>query len=128
MQTPKPMTGSAQVGFECPQADCGTMVRMNISDIEAGECRGQCPGCHQIYEFDAEMTDKLVRLKNLIIAIRDAEKILGDCQVGVTVPAGEVKIPYALLLTRLNTLISLNVNGQKRDFHFWVEPATETFR
>ena len=37
---------------------------------------------------------------------RKAEDILGDSNVSVNVAGGEVKIPYALLLTRLNTLIT----------------------
>lgn len=128
MQVSETKKQGAHVGFECPENECGAMVRIDITDIESGACGGQCPDCHHFYKFDAEMTDKLIRLKNLILAIRDAEKILGDCQVGVTVPAGEIKIPYALLLSRLNTQITLNLNGQKRDFQFWIEPATQTFR
>lgn len=40
-----------------------------------------------------QLNTKLNKLKNLILALRDAEPILGDCNVAVTVPAGEVKIP-----------------------------------
>ena len=44
----------------------------------------------------------------LIGAIRNAEDILGDSVVSVNVAGGNVRVPYALLLTRLNTLITLN--------------------
>lgn len=128
MQNSHSRNEGAAVGFECPESACGAMVRIDITDIESGECTGQCPECSSIYSLDEEMTDKLIRLKRLVLAIRDAEKILGDCQVGVAVPAGEVKIPYALLISRLNTVISLNLNGAKRDFQFWIEPVSETFR
>ena len=54
---------------------------------------------------------------------------LGDCNVAVAVPAGEVKIPYSLLLTRMNTMITLNLGDQKVDFHLWIEPSSaDTFR
>ena len=43
-------------------------------------------------------------------------------------PCGRA-IPYALLLTRLNTLITLNYGGRSVDFHLRVEPSSpETFR
>ena len=65
----------------------------------------------------------------LVIALRNAEDILGDTSVSVNVAGGSVKLPYALLLTRLNTLISLEVGDEKMDFHLRVEPTSpETFR
>ena len=65
----------------------------------------------------------------LILAIRNSEDILGDSVVSVNVAGGEVRIPYALLLTRLNTMISLDIGGTKTDFHLWVEPSSpSTFR
>ena len=60
----------------------------------------------------------------LIEAIRNAEDILGNSNVSVNVISGEVKIPYSLLLTRLNTLITLELGGRKVDFHLWVEPTS----
>ena len=63
------------------------------------------------------------RLK-LIAAIRECEDILGDSVVSVNVAGGEVRVPYALLLTRLNTLITLEIAGRKIDFHLWVEPSS----
>ena len=81
------------------------------------------------YAFDEALKTKLNKLKNLILVLRDAESILGDCNVAVTVPAGEVKIPYALLLTRLNTMITLNLGEKKVDFHIRIEPTSaDTFR
>ena len=70
-----------------------------------------------------------MKLERLILAVREAEPILGDCNVAVAVPAGEVKIPYALLLTRMNTMITLNLGDRKVDFHLWIEPSSpDTFR
>ena len=68
-------------------------------------------------------------MMELVSAIRQAEDILGDSNVSVNVAGGEVRIPYALLLTRLNTLITLNYGDRKVDFHLWIEPSSpETFR
>ena len=79
--------------------------------------------------MDAALRDKLARMLKLVLALRDAEDILGDTNVSVNVAGGAVKIPYALLLTRLNTLFTLDYGDRKVDFHLWVAPTTpETFR
>jgi hypothetical protein len=68
-------------------------------------------------------------MMKLIEALRNSEDILCDSVVSVNVAGGEVRVPYALLLTRLNTLITLNLNDTPTDFHLWVEPSSpETFR
>ena len=68
------------------------------------------------------LPDKLERLRELIVAVMNAEDILGDINVAVTTGAGDVKIPYRLLLTRMNSIITLNVGDRKVDFHFRIEP------
>lgn len=119
----------AQVDFRCAQPGCGGVVEFQLAEITEDNFQSVCPECHHAYAFNQELTVKFRKLRDLIIAVRAAEDILGDCNVAVTVPGGEVKVPYALLLTRLNTMISLDVGDQKVDFHFWVEPASpETFR
>ncbi|HRU01137.1 MAG TPA: hypothetical protein P5239_05495, partial [Victivallales bacterium] len=99
--------------------------------IEAIEDNKQilCKNCHCPYEFDTNLKEKLEKLLKLIIAVREAESILGDVNVCVSTPGGTVKIPYPLLLTRLNTLITLEMNGKKVEFHLRIEPSSpETFK
>ena len=119
----------AQIDFHCFDPECDGIVKFNLADIAGREFQAVCPKCHRAYELDAALKDKLGRMLELITAIRKAEDILGDSNVSVNVAGGEVKIPYALLLTRLNTLITLEVGGRKVDFHLWIEPySTDTFR
>lgn len=119
----------AEVDFECLNPECKETVKFNLIDAANEHFLVICQHCHHSYEFDKDISDKLQKLRNLIIAIRKAEEILGDCNVAVTVPGGTVKIPYPLLLTRLNTMISLKMGGRKIDFHFRVEPSSpKTFR
>jgi hypothetical protein len=127
--SPVNLDSKAQVDFECMQPECKGIVNFNLIDVADENFNALCGECHSSYEFDDELRTKLNKLRNLIIAIRESEDILGDCNVSVTVPAGNVKIPYALLLTRLNTMIKLNVGGKEVDFHFRIEPASpDTFR
>ena len=123
----KPNGGGALLDFVCP--DCGGVVKFNLLELEQGDFQVMCPKCHRPYQFDDQLREKFMKLERLILAVRDAEPILGDCNVAVAVPAGEVKIPYALLLTRMNTMITLNLGDRKVDFHLWIEPSSpDTFR
>ena len=120
-------TSGAGLDFICPE--CGGVVKFNLMELEQADFQALCPKCHRPYQFDEPLREKFQKLQKLILAVREAEPILGDCNVAVAVPAGEVKVPYALLLTRLNTMITLNLNGRKVDFHLRIEPASsDTFR
>ena len=124
-----PAAPKAQFDFHCLADDCEGVVGFDINSIADPEFQAVCPVCHRAYALDDVLRDKLCRMMKLISAIRDSEDILGDSVVSVNVAGGEVRIPYALLLTRLNTLISLEIAGQKTDFHLWVEPSSpDTFR
>lgn len=122
-------TSGAQLDFICPEQDCGGVVKFNLMELSQDDFQAMCPKCHRPYVFDAALKEKFLKLRNLVLALRNAESIFGDCSVAVAVPGGEVKIPYALLLTRLNTLITLNLGDKKVDFHLRIEPTSEeTFR
>ncbi len=119
----------AEVDFECLDSDCEGVIAFNLTEALDENFQGICQECHNSYVFDADLKEKLTKLSDLIIAVRKAEDILGDCNVAVTVPGQTVKVPYSLLLTRLNTMITLKVGGKDVDFHFRVEPSSpETFR
>ncbi|MBE6408965.1 MAG: hypothetical protein E7038_10260 [Lentisphaerae bacterium] len=122
-------SSKAQVDFLCVEPGCTGVVKFNLLECAADDFQVLCPECHRPYEFEPELKEKLKKLMNLIFSLREAESILGDCNVAVCVPGGEVKLPYAMLLTRLNTLITLQLGDRKVDFHLWIEPTSaETFR
>ena len=119
----------AQIDFKCFVDDCHGVVKFNLADIGKRDFQAVCPVCHRAYALEPELRDKLKRMLELINALRSSEDILGVSVVSVNVAGGEVRIPYALLLTRLNTLITLELDGKKVDFHLWVEPSSpDTFR
>lgn len=118
---------TAMIDFKCLQSDCDEVVKFNVMGIKANGGIVSCPVCHHQVEFDQTFIDKLEKLRNLLIAVKEAEDILGECNVGVTTPAGEIKVPYRLLLTRLNSLLTLDVSGEKVDFCFRIEPIAGSF-
>ena len=112
----------AIIDFNCMEEDCDEVIQFNLMQLRENDGLLKCPCCHRQYEFaDDVFLGKLNKLRNLLLAVQEAEDILGDVNVGVTTLNGEVKIPYRLLLTRLNTMITLDVGGEKVDFHFRVE-------
>ena len=120
----------ALVDFACLDEECKASIAFNLMDLQAAKGSVVCPSCHREYQFEAEFLSKLERLRKLVLTVQEAADILGDVNVAITTPAGEVKIPYWLMLTRLNTIITLAVGETKVDFHFRVEPLNnvKTFR
>jgi hypothetical protein len=118
-----------EVDFECSEDECSGIISFKLKNALNPRFQAICPQCHRSYQFDPNLQDKLMKLRDLITAVKKAEDILGNCNVAVEMPGKSVKIPYALLLTRLNTMITLNLNNKDIDFHFRVEPTSaETFR
>ena len=119
----------AKIDFCCLDEKCSGVVAFDLREIAEKDFQARCPVCQRAYTLDPALRDKLERMMALISAIRNAEDILGDSAVSVNVAGGEVRVPYALLLTRLNTLITLEIEEKATDFHLWVEPSSpETFR
>jgi hypothetical protein len=115
----------AQVDFVCIDEECNSVIQFNVMDVEKGGGGISCPVCHREYRFDEGLVDKLRRLRSLIFAIQGASEILGDVEVAVQTPSHEVKVPYNLLLTRMNTMITLEVGGRHVQFHFRIEPLND---
>ena len=123
MSDPKTMT--AAVDFDCIVADCLNNIQFDLLSLEDNGLQVACSDCRRIYEFDDIFIAKLDTLRRLVLTVQSAEDILSECNVSVTTPAGEVKIPYRLLLTRLNTMISLKIEDRTIDFNFRVEPLND---
>ncbi|MCQ2379527.1 MAG: hypothetical protein MJ025_01195 [Victivallaceae bacterium] len=119
----------AKLDFVCVGDGCDGVVEFDLSDIASDDFQMVCPKCHKAYCLSEDLHSKLSKMLDLMVAIRNAEGILGDCFVSVNTKMEEIRIPYSLLLTRLNTIISLDLGERKVNFHLRVEPSSEeTFR
>ncbi len=103
--------------------DCENTISFSILDLEAGG-RLTCTQCGKQYMFNQELSGKIKRFEYLLAAVYNARDILGSANVAIAFRDEEVKVPYRLLLTRLNTLLTLNVNGKETTFRFRVEPLS----
>lgn len=119
---------SAIIDFHCIEDGCDNLIKFNLMELMQNKGQLVCDHCHRHYQFDAPFIEKLEKLKKLVIAIKESEDILGDCNVAVMSEHGEVKIPYRLLMTRMNSMISLELSGKRTDFAFRIEPIEGSFR
>ena len=117
----------ANIDFCCLDEECAEVVSFDLMSLKKNEGLVSCEHCHRQYEFsDGEFIGKLEKLKTLLVAVKGAEDILGDVKVGVATLNGEVQVPYRMLLTRLNTAISIDIGGNKVDFSLRIEPLHST--
>jgi len=109
------------IEFEC--ISCGNMIVFSI--LSMGDDSGLiCSKCGKQYKFNKELLDKIRRFEKLLIAVHDVKDMLEYANIAIAIKDEEVKVPYRLLLTRLNTLLRLSVNGKALTFRFRVDPIS----
>ncbi len=100
---------------------CSNVLAFSLLQLQP-EGRLQCEQCGKQYCFNSELLDKIQRFEKLLQAVYNARDMLGSANVGIAFKDEEVKVPYRLLLTRLNTMLTLNVGEKETIFRFRVEP------
>ena len=118
--------------FNCVSEGCNHAIKFAILDVK-GDQRLTCAACGQSYFFNKELVCALAKFDRLCRAIHESEGILSNTNVAVNVAGHEVKIPFRLLLTRLNTSLTIRIpqeiNGKivehPIDIQFRLEPLTD---
>lgn len=109
--------------FRC--LHCQTPVDFSIFDIEAAG-KICCSECQTHYDFTDEKLKRQLRLfENLCRQIQLSEEILSNTSVGIYLGDKEIKIPYKILLTRLNSTLDLTIDGRPLTIIFRIEPAAD---
>jgi hypothetical protein len=110
--------------FDC-QA-CHHPIQFSVFDLDKSGSLC-CQECHLVYEFnDEKFKRQLRKFENLCRQIQASEEILSDMDIGIYVGDREVKIPYKLLLTRLNSTLNLMVGDRPLTITFRLEPIIDT--
>lgn len=105
---------------------CKTPVQFSIFDLENNN-QITCKECQLCFDFnDPVLMRQLQKFVNLCKQIQMSEEILSKTSVGIYVAGREVKIPYKLLLTRLNSTLELMVEDQPLTITFRIEPSIDT--
>lgn len=105
---------------------CQTPIQFSVFDLEKNE-RIKCSECGLLYDFNDEILRRQLRkFENLCRQIQLSEEILSNTSVGIYLGDREVKIPYKLLLTRLNSTLDLMVGDRPLTITFRIEPTIDT--
>ena len=118
------MKNYKHIEFNCLEENCNKIIVFQLPDIEKNPVI-RCPHCKKEYTFNGGFVNKMKKFDALISAIRDAKEILGDTHVAINVKNEELRIPYRLLLTRMNTVFALMIGNKRVEFKFRVEPLAD---
>jgi len=108
--------------FNCVRNGCENTVRFAIFDISKKNYVVSCSECGNEYKFDKTLLQKLIKFEKLCRAVNEAEDILSDTNVSIDMAGHAVKIPFRLLLTRLNTQLDLDISGKQIQIKFRLLP------
>lgn len=112
------------IEFRCVNDKCKEILSFSILAVDDGALV-RCAGCGKEYTFNDALRDKFQKFARLVAAVRDAEDILGQTNVGLDIMGHSVQVPYRILLTRMNTFLTLDIGGTKFNFRLRVEPLGE---
>jgi len=109
--------------FNCQS--CQNTINFSIFNIKKGGIT--CNECHTSYDFsDEKLSRQLSLFETLCHQIQQSEEILSNTSVGIYIGDREIKIPYKILLTRLNSTLDLMIDGRPLTITFRIEPAADT--
>jgi len=117
--TPVKYSDANHIEFKC--TGCGANISFSILKMEPDEVL-TCAECGKKYFFNEKFLDQIIRFEKLLDAVHNVKDMLDTTNVAIAFGDEEVKIPYMLLLTRLNTMLTLNIDGKETTFRFRVEP------
>lgn len=110
--------------FSCQ--NCHSAVAFSVLDRAHFEELLVCEGCGKKYLFDDEtLLGHLQQFEALCRQIHASHEILGDTAIAIDVGRHHVKVPFNILLTRLSSVLELEMNGQKAIITFRVEPLRD---
>ena len=111
--------------FSCIKDGCNNTVRFSIFDISKNYSVS-CSECGNEYKFTSGLLKEIAKFESLCRAIVESEDILSSTNVSIDVGGHNVKIPFRLLLTRLNTQLDLDMNGKQIGIKFRLMPLQST--
>lgn len=104
---------------------CQHSIQFSLFNLE--DSRIPCSNCGIVYDFNEEgLKRQLKKFEDLCRQIQLSEEILSNTSVGIYMGDREIKIPYKLLLTRLNSTLDLMVGDKPLAITFRIEPIKET--
>lgn len=114
-----------QLQFSC--LSCKHPV--NFSIFELNDNLISCSECQKKYALkDEDLIRQLKKFEALCRQLIESEEILGSASIGIDIDDQQIKIPYKLLLTRLNSTLELKIGQEPVTIHFRMEPTKDISR
>ncbi len=111
----------SELEFHCVEENCDELVHFSVLET-AGKNTIKCGKCNRVYTFGQELLQKLQLFEKLLRTLHESESILSTTNVVVDVHGKSVRIPFRLLLTRLNTELNLQIAGKEVHISFRIRP------
>lgn len=112
------------LSFHCQK--CHQPIRFSVLDLKGHAGALSCDSCATSYAFgDKTLKRQIEKFEALCRQIAESEEILSNTSVGIHVAGQEVRVPYRILLTRLNSKLDLMLGDQRIVIEFRVEPRKD---
>lgn len=109
--------------FELDCIECKSPISFSILDLDAPQHVVTCSTCQKKYALGEEtLKRQLKKFAALCRQIQDSSEILGDAHVAVDIAGQSVQVPFKLLLTRLKSVLNLQIGKARISVAFRVEP------
>jgi hypothetical protein len=105
--------------FRCKE--CNSGVCFSVLDNQDLSKTLTCEKCSKKYVLGSQILDQLKQFEALCKQIQLSKNIFGQAAIAIDVGPHQVKIPFQLLLTRLSSVLELNVGGENTTIAFRVD-------
>ena len=113
------MLDESQLQFDCKK--CREPVFFSVLKNTEQSQTILCSNCSKMYVLGETILDHLKKFEALCQQIQRSKEIFGQAAIAVDVGPHQVKIPFQLLLTRLSSVLELNIGGEKTTIAFRVD-------
>lgn len=105
--------------FKC--TECNHPVYFSVLGEEELSKTLLCSKCKKSYLLGSQILSHLRQFEALCAQIQKSKEIFGQAAISVDVGPHQVKIPFQLLLTRLSSVLELDIGGEKTSIAFRVD-------
>lgn len=113
------MNEGSSLEFKC--TECQFPVSFSVVGEDNPSKSLVCKKCEKKYLLGPQIVAQLKKFEALCKQIQASKDIFGQAAIAVDVGPHQVKIPFQLLLTRLSSVLELNIGGEKASISFRVD-------
>jgi transcription elongation factor Elf1 len=110
--------------LQFPCQNCHNKIDFSIVELANNKDKLKCSHCSLVYDFKNEdLKRQLKKFVDLCYQIYESQEILSQASIGVSVGEKEVKVPFKILLSRLNSMLDLMIGDKPVTITFRIEPT-----